>query len=183
MQQKIQLRKKFLYLRKKKYFNIDKEFFYPFLKLIRLKIKKKNIKLALYYPSNYEINVLKFLELNNILNKNILLPVTNKNNLMNFFPWKKNDVLFVNKFGTLEPAKTQPKVPDVILVPMLAFDKNKFRLGYGKGFYDRYLNKYVKKLKNILTVGVAFSFQRYHKLPKNQNDVKLDFIITEKGIY
>ena len=83
----------------------------------------------------------------------------------------------------MEPAKTQAKVPDVILVPILAFDENKYRLGYGKGFYDRYLNKYLKRFKNILTVGVAFSFQKYNKLPINQNDVKLDFIITEKGIY
>ena len=66
---------------------------------------------------------------------------------------------------------------------MLAFDKSKYRLGYGKGCYDRYLNKYLKHFKNILTVGVAFSFQRHHKLPINTNDVKLDFIITEKGIY
>ena len=102
---------------------------------------------------------------------------------MNFFSWKKNDVLFVNEFGILEPAKTQIKVPEIILVPVLAFDKNKYRLGYGKGFYDRYLNRYLKQFKNILTVGVAFSFQRHHKLPINQNDVKLDFIITEKGIY
>ena len=61
--------------------------------------------------------------------------------------------------------------------------KNKNRLGYGKGFYDRYLNKYLKKFRNILTVGVAFSFQKHHKLPVNKNDIKLNFIITEKGIY
>jgi 5-formyltetrahydrofolate cyclo-ligase len=70
-----------------------------------------------------------------------------------------------------------------MLIPSLAFDAYKYRLGYGKGFYDRYLNNYLKKLQNILSVGVAFSFQRHHKLPINQNDVKLDFIITEKGIY
>ena len=70
-----------------------------------------------------------------------------------------------------------------MLVPVLAFDKNRYRLGYGKGYYDRYLNKYLNKFKNILTVGVAFSFQRHHKLPINRNDVKMDFIITEKGIY
>ena len=96
---------------------------------------------------------------------------------------EKNDILLVNKFGILEPIKSKAKVPDIILVPVLAYDKNKYRLGYGKGFYDRYLNKYLKRFKNILTIGVAFSFQKYHKLPINQNDVKLDFIITEKGIY
>ena len=93
------------------------------------------------------------------------------------------DVLFVNCFGMLEPIKTQTKIPDVMLIPTLAFDSYKYRLGYGKGFYDSYLNKYLKNYKKILTVGVAFSFQRHHKLPINQNDVKLDIIITEKGIY
>ena len=44
-------------------------------------------------------------------------------------------------------------------------------------------NKYLKQFKNILTVGVAFSFQKHHNLPVNQNDVKLDLIITEKGIF
>ncbi len=183
MHQKIQLRKKYLKLRKKKYYEIGKEYFLPVLKLIKFKIKKKIIKIALYYPSNFELNVLKILELNNFLAHDTLLPVTDKNNLMNFFSWKKNDILLVNKFGILEPIKSKAKVPDIILVPVLAYDKNKYRLGYGKGFYDRYLNKYLKRFKNILTIGVAFSFQKYHKLPINQNDVKLDFIITEKGIY
>ena len=96
---------------------------------------------------------------------------------------EKRETLYVNEFGILEPAKSQVKVPDVMLIPVIAFDKYKYRLGYGKGFYDRYLNKYLKQFKNILTVGVAFSFQRHHKLPINRNDVKLDFIITEKGVY
>ena len=183
MQQKILLRRKYFALRKKNYYEIDKEFFLPLLRFIRLRFKKKPIKIALYYPSNFELNVLKLLKFNNILTKEILLPVIDKKNLMNFFSWKKNDVLFVNKFGMLEPIKKKAKVPDLILVPTLAYDKYKYRLGYGKGFYDRYLKKYLKKFKNIVSVGVAFSFQKYHKLPINRNDVKLDFIITEKGIY
>ncbi len=103
---------------------------------------------------------------------------------MNFFSWKKNDVLLVNKFGILEPLKkSSPVIPEIILVPVLAFDNNKCRLGYGKGFYDRYLNKYLNKFKNIISIGVAFSFQKYHKLPTEKNDVKLNYILTEKGIY
>ena len=47
---------------------------------------------------------------------------------------------------------------------------------------DKYLNKYIKTHKNILTVGVAFSFQKYNKIPINSKDFKLDYIITEKGI-
>ena len=183
MLQKSRLRKKYLNLRRKKYYDIDKKFFLPLLKFIQLRQKKKYVKIALYYPSNFELNVLKFLEFKTMIEQDILLPVTDKNNQMSFFSWKKNDVLFVNEFGILEPAKSQSKVPDVILVPMLAFDNKKYRLGYGKGYYDRYLIKYSKRSKNILTVGVAFSFQRHHKLPINKNDVKLDFVITEKGIF
>ena len=183
MQQKNLVRKKYFILRKKKYYEINKYFFNPFLDLIKLKFKKKKIKLALYYPSSFEINVLKLLEFDYIFNQNILLPIIEENNLMNFFPWKKNQVLQVNKFGMLEPIKSKLNVPEVMLIPLLAFDSDKHRLGYGKGFYDRYLNKYLKKSKNILTVGVAFSFQKHHKLPINNQDVKLNYIFTEKGIY
>ena len=183
MQQKNLVRKKYYLLRKKKYFEINESFFIPFLKLIKLKFKKKKIKLALYYPSSFEINVLKLLEINFISKQNLLLPVIEENDSMNFFQWKKNEVLKVNKYGILEPNKLIQNVPNVMLVPLLAFDKDKYRLGYGKGFYDRYLNKYLKKFKNILTVGVAFSFQKHHKLPINNMDVKLNFILTEKGIY
>ena len=183
MQLKSKLRKRYFNLRKKKYYDIDKNFFLPLIKLTQFEIKKKIIKIALYYPSNFELNILKILELKYFLAQNILLPIIEKDNLMKFYMWKKNDVLSVNKFGLLEPVKTKSKVPDLMLIPTLAFDKKKFRLGYGKGFYDRYLNKYLKQNRDILTVGVAFSFQKHHKIPINHNDVKVDFILTEKGIY
>ena len=77
---------------------------------------------------------------------------------------EKNGILIVNDFGILEPLKSKIEIPNILLIPLLSFDDYKNRLGYGKGFYDRFLNKYIKKFKNILTVGVAFSFQRYHKL-------------------
>ena len=179
MQQKNLVRKKYYILKKKKYYEINKYFFNPLLDLIKSKYKKKKFKLALYYPSSFEVNVLKLLEINYISNQNLLLPVIEENNSMNFFPWKKNEVLLVNKYGMLEPTKSKQNIPDVMLVPLLVFDEDKHRLGYGKGFYDRYL----KKFKNILTIGVAFSFQKYHKLPINNMDVKLNYILTEKGIY
>ena len=182
MQQKAKLRKKYLKIRKEKYFEINKKFFSPLSKLIKKKIKKKPVIIALYYPSNFELNILKVLELKYFLDQIILLPVAEKNNSMKFYRWKKNGVLTVNEFGILEPIKSKVDIPDVIIVPLLAFDKDKFRLGYGKGYYDRYLNKYIKQYKYIMKVGVAFSFQKHNKLPINKNDVKLDFILTEKGI-
>ena len=183
MKKKNLVRKQYYLLRKKKYYEPDKDFFIPLIELIKSKIKKNFFKLALYYPSSFEINVLKLLEFNYITKQNLLLPIIEENNSMNFFPWEKNNILKINKYGMLEPIRTKLEIPDVMLVPLLVFDKNKQRLGYGKGYYDRYLTRYLKKFKNILIVGVAFSFQKHHKLPKNNQDVKLDYIITEKGIH
>ena len=101
---------------------------------------------------------------------------------MNFYQWKQEDILYVNKFGILEPSKSKKFDPDVILVPMLAFDDKRNRLGYGKGFYDRYLAKNIKSYKKIFNRRCCFSFQKYHKLPVNSNDIRLDYILTEKGI-
>ncbi len=90
----------------------------------------------------------------------------------------------MNKYGLLEPLiLKKPSIPTIILVPMLAYDTNKQRLGYGKGYYDRFLNKYLKLNKNITTIGVAFSFQKYNKLPASNFDVKMNYILTENGIY
>ncbi len=183
MLQKNILRKKYYSLRKKKYFEIKKFFFNPLVKLLKTRYKKKILKIAIYYPSNYETNILKILENNYFKNKKFLLPVIEKNNMMNFFLWKKNEVLLVNKYGNLEPIKSISETPDVMLVPILAFDRHKFRLGYGKGDYDRYLEKNLKEYKKIVTVGVAFSFQKHDKLPTDKNDIKLNYILTEKGIY
>ena len=184
MNRKNNLRKKYYSLRKRKYYEIEEEFFHPLLHLIKLKFKKNDLKLGLYFPSSFEVNVLKLLENNYLDNQNILLPVIEKNNQMNFFSWKKNQVLLVNKFGMLEPLKNNRKmVPDIILVPLLAYDNKKNRLGYGKGFYDRYLKKYSKQKNFFLTIGVAFSSQKHHNLPITANDVKLDYILTEKGIF
>ena len=118
------------------------------------------------------------------MNIKTLLPVTKLTNQINFVEWRYLDPLKVNKFGMLEPS-LQGKIvtPNFMLVPLLAFDNKNNRLGYGKGFYDRYLNKYLKTHNNILTIGIAFSFQKYHKLPVSNNDVKLNYILTEKGIF
>tara|TARA_B100000242_G_scaffold223125_1_gene163909 strand:+ start:408 stop:950 length:543 start_codon:yes stop_codon:yes gene_type:complete len=179
MDKKRLIRKKYYSKRKENYFEISDYFFSPLIPKIK---KNKKIYISLYYPSSYEVNVLKIFENEYFKKLNFLLPIIEKNNSMNFYLWKKNDTLIVNKYGILEPIKTRKIIPSVALIPLLAFDKNKNRLGYGKGFYDRFLNKYLKINKKILTVGVAFSFQRYHNLPVNNNDFKLDYIITEKGI-
>ena len=181
MKKKYLLRKKFYLIRKKKFFKVDKHFFIPLSKIIKkYKYKKKNI--SLYYPISHELNVLNIINIKFFKDFNFLLPVIKKNYSMHFCEYRKNDVLRVNYWGIPEPIKSKIIRPDILLVPILAFDKNKNRLGYGKGFYDRYLNKLKRKNKRSLVIGIAFYFQKYKKLPTNKNDFKLDYIITEKGV-
>ena len=74
-------------------------------------------------------------------------------------------------------------VPDLILIPLLAYDDFGYRLGYGGGFYDRTILNFKQNVtKKIFTVGLAFSCQKYSgKLPIDKNDEKIDSILTEKG--
>ena len=65
------------------------------------------------------------------------------------------------------------------MVPLVAFDKNLNRIGYGGGFYDRYIKKR-KKNNKIITIGLAYSFQKVREIPINKYDIKLDFIVTDK---
>ena len=184
MQTKERLRKKYLTIRKRNYFEINSNFFNPLITLINKKFKKKNINLSIYYPASFETNIITIFEKKFIKNIKMLLPVVKRNNSMFFYKWNFQDILKINKFGMLEPYEPHDHcVPNVMLVPLLAYDDKKNRLGYGKGFYDRYLVKYLKKYKNILTIGIAFSFQKYHNLPVSNKDVKLNYILTEKGIF
>ena len=184
MQNKNRLRKKYFLIRKKKYFEIKFSFFNPLIKLINKKYKKRHVSLSSYYPASFEVNTLKLFETGVINKLKILLPVITRNKVMHFYEWEKNDILKINQFGMLEPARLLRNIiPDIMLVPLLAYDSQNNRLGYGGGFYDQYLNKYLKTQNNILTIGIAFSFQKYHKLPVSNNDVKLNYILTEKGIF
>ena len=98
---------------------------------------------------------------------------------MDFFYWSTKDPMIINKYGIPEPISNKVKYPDILLVPLVAYDKNLNRIGYGGGFYDRYIKK-IKKNKKIITIGLAYSFQKVKKIPVNEYDIKLDFIVTEK---
>ena len=101
---------------------------------------------------------------------------------MDFFSWDFNQPLTINDFGIPEPTSLKITYPDIFLVPTVGFDKNLFRLGYGGGYYDRYIAR-MKKIKNIITIGLSFSFQKIDELPVNKFDQRLDAIITERNIF
>ena len=82
---------------------------------------------------------------------------------MDFFSWSTKDPLSINKYGIPEPITSRIKYPDILLIPLVAFDNNLNRIGYGEGFYDRYIKK-IKKIKQITTIGLAYSFQEIKKI-------------------
>ena len=177
---KSKIRKKILNIRKKQN---NQNIQLSFSKIFKV-IKKNNIKRKIiggYYPVNFEINILNILQQLELKGNQICLPVIKKNNEMDFYLWSFQDLLKLNKFGIPEPEKIKKVVPDIIFVPLVAFDKRLYRIGYGGGYYDRYIGKFLNK-KNILKVGIAHSCQKVNKAPINKFDKKLDIIITEKYI-
>ena len=177
---KSNLRHKVLKIRKnnsKKSININPSNIYSYL-------KKKNYNMKIiggYYPTNYEIDDLEILDYFFRKGSTISLPKIRKKSQMEFHKWFKNDPLLINKYGIPEPETTYKVYPDILFVPLVAFDNELNRLGYGGGFYDRYIQK-ISKIKKIVKVGLAFSFQKIKKIPTNEHDQKLDVIVTEKDI-
>ena len=175
---KSEIRNKIIKLRKKNYSKDLRIDFRSIIKILK-KRKQKNKIIGGYYPYNHEVNVVPLLEKFEKSNYIISLPKISKNSRMNFFVWSSNDPLNVNEYGIPEPITNRMIFPDVLLVPLVAYDKNFNRVGYGGGFYDRYIKR-IKKIKDILTIGLAFSYQKVKKIPIEKNDIKIDFIITEK---
>ena len=177
---KSKLRSQILKLRKKnsyKKFKINSNKFFSFLK-----IKKYNLKnIGGYYPFNFEIDDLEILELLEKKHFNISLPIIKKNNQLDFLSWSKDDPLKINSYGIPEPVSSKILYPDILLVPLAGYDTDLNRLGYGGGYYDRYIEK-IEKIKKIIKIGFAFSYQKLKYIPTNQYDKKLDFIVTEKDI-
>ena len=177
---KSKIRSKILILRKKNFnknikINLDK-----FISFFKTNVgNARNI--GGYYPSNYEIDDLEILDLLKIQKYRISLPIVKKNNQMNFYEWSKKDPLIINKFGIPEPVSSKIVYPDILLVPLVGYDNNLNRLGYGGGFYDRYIEK-IDKIKKVTKIGLAFSYQKIKSVPIDHYDKKLDFIITEKKI-
>ncbi|MFK7840064.1 MAG: 5-formyltetrahydrofolate cyclo-ligase [Bdellovibrionales bacterium] len=140
-----------------------------------------NAVIAAYCPKGREFDALCIAELAIEKGHKTLLPVINKNNrVLTFLEWDKKTTMTANEFGIEEPKNSSPADPDIILVPLLAFDRRGTRLGQGGGYYDATLAHY-RAQKDILAIGVAFSQQAVlFNLPKEDHDEPLDWVITPK---
>jgi 5-formyltetrahydrofolate cyclo-ligase len=138
--------------------------------------KAKNV--LLFYPLEYEINLIKLLE---DKNKNFYLPKMEGEQLA-ICPYLIGDELTTSKFKTKEPLTVKikdTKVLDVIFVPALMVDKTFNRLGYGGGFYDRLLAKQSHKTNRITPIASALVID---EIPADNFDERIDVIVCEKVI-
>ncbi len=100
-----------------------------------------------------------------------------------FRAWAPGEALVPGVWGIPMPPETAPEVlPDVLLVPLLAFDREGYRLGYGGGFYDRTLEK-LRKLKAVVAIGVAYHAQMVDQVPRGPHDAPLDYMMTEEETF
>jgi 5-formyltetrahydrofolate cyclo-ligase len=99
-----------------------------------------------------------------------------------FRRWEAEVPMVAGPFGTAHPAEDEPVlVPDLVLVPLLAFDRRRHRLGYGAGFYDRTLAG-LRAAGPVTAVGIAYGAQEVAAVPIGDHDERLDLVLTERGI-
>nr|WP_198400621.1 5-formyltetrahydrofolate cyclo-ligase [Vibrio cholerae] len=135
-------------------------------------LKKLEIQtVGLYYPLKYEINLLEITNLHPEIK--FFLPKIIKNEIQ-YCPYHYKDSLALGNFKTFEPINNDLFIPELVIIPGLAFSSDGYRLGYGKGHFDQYLNNN----PNILTAGVCLKEQLINNFPVESHDIKLKFVIS-----
>lgn len=100
---------------------------------------------------------------------------------LTFRRWHPGAAMVAGAFGALIPVVAEEVVPEVLIVPLLAFDRAGYRLGYGGGFYDRTLEG-LRARGPVTAIGFAFAAQEVDRVPTEPTDQKLDLIVTERGV-
>ena len=185
---KKEFRKKVINLRKEK----DKDFIKHNSdiitdKLLNLDCIKNAKNIMLYLDFNNEVStdslIKKLLNLGKIVSSPITLKEERK-----LIPSQITDLKNGIQYGAYNIREPKPECSpainikdlDVIIVPAVAYDKNCYRLGYGGGFYDRFLENL---RKDAVTIGIAFDLQIFDEVPKEAHDAQLDYIVTESRIF
>lgn len=145
-------------------------------KIINTKIYQESKVIALYKNLSSEVDTNFLIDYSIKNNKTVLLPKVEDNNLI-FYKIEENEKLVKNNFNILEPIPNKKNIYnniDLIIVPGIAFDKEGNRLGFGKGYYDRFLCD-----KQIYKIGICFIEQLTNHIPTNKYDIKMDEVITD----
>ena len=135
-----------------------------------------------YVAIGDEADPAPLLQILRVRGHHIALPrVTGRGKPLDFHAYEPGKPLVAGGFGLSEPARDWPKAePDILIVPLLAFDTYGYRIGYGAGFYDRTLAK-LRAARDVLAVGFAFAGQEFETVPHDENDQRLDWVVTENG--
>lgn len=150
-------------------------------------IKENNISLVgAYLPIKEEICLRQLLKWLTEFGKPYALPkiISYEKREMVFVPCTVSDTLQQNRFGISEPILDAETEPDLLIVPALAVDLHGTRLGYGHGYYDRYISKLRAKNKSLIVIAPCLEAQIHASvLPKEAHDQSVNFIVTEKRIH
>ena len=138
-----------------------------------------------YMPIRSELSPLSLLENLVALDCDVVLPITRQEGEpLGFHRWKIGDLLDDGPYGTKQPPASNDKcTPDVILAPMLAFDANGWRLGYGGGFYDRTVAGLRGIGRRVAVIGIAYDGQKLDKIPVGPYDMPLDAVLCPTGLF
>ena len=108
-----------------------------------------------------------------------------KNREMKINRYNENE-LVLHKFGYYESSSSDfynENILDIVIVPAVVFDFEKNRIGFGGGYYDTFLKKVREKNKKVLFIGICYDFQIIEKVPAEEHDVVLDFVVSESRIF
>ena len=154
--------------------------------LVKLPVFKNSSNIMLYLSFNNEVDSFRLIDYCKRYNKRVIVPFCIKNGTK-IVPTEIKDVkkgLVRSSFGFMQPKRDMVKPVDIenidlIVVPGISFDRRCYRIGYGAGYYDRFLGKLNFK---IPTVGLAYDFQIISSAPTEYHDIPLDYVVTEKRI-
>ena len=134
-----------------------------------------------YLPMRSELNPLPLVAKLQNLGFPICMPVVvEKAKPLLFRLWQPDVATVSSPMGVIEPVEGEEKEPEILIVPLLAFDRKGYRLGFGGGFYDATIAALRKDGKKNNCVGFAFSGQEIAEVPRESFDERLDWIVTEK---
>lgn len=175
---KSKIRKQFLQSRRQMGIEVVKEYSRKICSSFNNNFDSKKLT-ALYHPVNNEVNPL-------LISADItLLPcIISENEPLVFKKWSEGDALKFNIYNIPQPLDDlEIMLPEILVVPMVAFDEVGARVGYGGGYYDRTIS-YLKAVQHkFIAVGLAFESQKTPKINTDKYDQRLDYIITENQIY
>ena len=144
---------------------------------------KPGLVVSGFMPMKTEINPLPLLRKLADAGVQLALPaIAGRGKPLIMRAWKFGDPFKAGQWGIREPVPKAPEVkPDILIVPLAAFDRAGHRIGYGAGYYDMTINA-LRATKKVIAIGIAFAAQEIAKVPATEHDAPLDLVLTEREV-